>query len=544
MKDLIFKAKKMSEDFLVKEKEYMLGFIEAEQPNPLTRTLSADYADNTHKGIGTLIKADKALIEVFRNIIHSQSFDEFCNKVYTSLSANGRIIVSGCGATGRLAMRVEASWRKRTKGTKYENSVISLMTGGDYALIRAVESFEDYIQLGKMQARELSLKENDLLIGVTATGETTSILGTALQALADGADVYMVLCTNPDSILGKLQRVDDVFTHENCNSLYIPCGGMAVTGSTRMQSSSIEQALILSALELSIKRLNLLKEDKESLVDGFISSVNAVMASIDSLSENTEKEYALYKNNGRVTYFADEYLLDVLADTTERGPTFSMPAFRPNKRKDLPLSWAFVKNPFCKTEEAWERCFERAPRCVEKTEKEYLELGIKAEDVGKIPDIGKKALYGFEIGCEEDLEREQGECLAMWISDELPPKEFKTVTRNYKATSSLTLQKDGIVKTELEIFEHLAMKMLLNILSTGVMAKMGKIYGNYMINLRTTNKKLIDRATRIISDLCKVDYATANYELFLTKLMLEEKNSGESQVKMTIDRLKRRQNYE
>ena len=74
------------------------------------------------------------------------------------------------------------------------------------------------------------------------------------------------------------------------------------------------------------------------------------------------------------------------------------------------------------------------------------------------------------------------------------------------------------------------------------MAKMGKIYGNYMINLRTTNKKLIDRATRIISDLCKVDYETANYELFLSKLILEQENSDESQVKVTIDRLKKERN--
>lgn len=542
MKDIKTEAKRLSDDFIKNEKEYRLGFIEAEQPNPLTKTLSEDYACDTKKGIATLIKADEALIEVFRNVIYNKSFDEFCNKVYTALSHNGRIIVSGCGATGRLAMRVEASWRKRMKATKYENSVISLMTGGDYALIRAVESFEDYIQLGRMQARELSLQENDLLIGVTATGETTSILGTALQALADGAGVYMVICTNPESILGRLQRVDDVFTHENCDSLYIPCGGMAVTGSTRMQSSSIEQALILSALELCIKRLNLQGDDKDGLIDGFSSSVNAVFESIDSLFENTEKEYALYKNNGQVTYFANEYLLDVLADTTERGPTFSMPAFRPNKRRDLPLSWAFVKNPLYNTVQAWERCFERAPRCVEKTGKEYLELGIKAEAVEKIPDISKKALYSFEIGCEEDGEREQRESLAMWISDKLPPNEFKNVAKKYKTTSSLILKTDGIIKTELEIFEHLAMKMLLNILSTGVMAKMGKIYGNYMINLRTTNKKLIDRATRIISDLCKVDYETANYELFLSKLILEQENSDESQVKVTIDRLKKERN--
>lgn len=537
MNDLIVKAQQLSKDFITNETEYMLGFVEAEQSNPITRTLSEDYAHSTKKGIHTLIKADRALIDIFAQTIRRKAFDDFCNAVYSCLAAKGRVIVSGCGATGRLAMRVEASWRKRMGDTVYKNSVVSLMTGGDYALIRAVESFEDYTQLGRMQARELSLKENDLLIGVTATGETTSILGTAVQALEDGARVHMVICTNPKSILGKLQRVDDVYTHKNCSSLYIPCGGMAVTGSTRMQSSSVEQALILSALELSLKKLTGQKEDKETLINGMISAVTAVEKSIDLLAENTDKEYNLYKNNGHVTYFADEYLLDVLADTTERGPTFAMPPFRPNKRRDLPVSWAFVKNPYYGTIEAWERCFERIPRCVEKTEAEYLALGVKQEDVKKIPDISKKALYEFEIGCENDSEREQGESLAMWISDECAPEAFETLARNYKAASVLVLSKSDIVKTELDIFSHLAMKMVLNILSTGVMAKMGKIYGNYMISLKTTNKKLVDRATRIISDLCNVDYERANYELFLSKLMLENDMSGGSEVKATIDRL-------
>ncbi|MBR3979058.1 MAG: hypothetical protein IKJ94_05500 [Oscillospiraceae bacterium] len=537
MNDLIVKAQQLSKDFITNETEYMLGFVEAEQSNPLTRSLSADYIADTKKGISTLIAADRAITAVFEQTIRNAHFDTFCDGVYNCLLSKGKIVVSGCGATGRLAMRVEASWRKRMQGTAYESSVISLMTGGDYALIRAVESFEDYIQLGRMQARELSLKKNDLLIGVTATGETTSILGTAVQALEDGADVYMVVCTRPESVLGKLQRVDDVYTHKNCRSLYIPCGGMAVTGSTRMQSSSLEQALILSALELSIKRLLGQAEDKEKLIAGMVSAVNAVEKSTASLTANTDKEYQLYKHNGHVTYFADEYLLDVLADTTERGPTFAMPPFRPNKRGDLPLSWAFVKNPFCATADAWQRCFARIPRCVEKTEREYLALGIKPEDIQKIPDISKKALYEFEIGCEADEEREQGESLAMWISDDDAPKEFEALAKNYKATSSLLLQKGDIVETELEIFSHLAMKMVLNILSTGVMAKMGKIYGNYMISLKTTNKKLVDRATRIISDLCSVDYERANYELFLTKLMLEKDGKTESEVKVTIDRL-------
>ncbi len=44
-------------------------------------------------------------------------------------------------------------------------------------------------------------------------------------------------------------------------------------------------------------------------------------------------------------------------------------------------------------------------------------------------------------------------------------------------------------------------KMVLNILSTSVMVKLGKVYGNRMIDVSVTNDKLYDRALRIIQDL-------------------------------------------
>ena len=44
-------------------------------------------------------------------------------------------------------------------------------------------------------------------------------------------------------------------------------------------------------------------------------------------------------------------------------------------------------------------------------------------------------------------------------------------------------------------------KMALNIISTGVMVRLGKVYGNRMIDVSVTNSKLSDRAIRIISDL-------------------------------------------
>lgn len=44
-------------------------------------------------------------------------------------------------------------------------------------------------------------------------------------------------------------------------------------------------------------------------------------------------------------------------------------------------------------------------------------------------------------------------------------------------------------------------KMALNILSTGVMVKLGKVYGNRMVDVAVTNQKLRDRAIRILEDL-------------------------------------------
>jgi len=49
-----------------------------------------------------------------------------------------------------------------------------------------------------------------------------------------------------------------------------------------------------------------------------------------------------------------------------------------------------------------------------------------------------------------------------------------------------------------------ATKMALNILSTGVMVRLGKVYGNRMVDVAVTNSKLEDRALRILSDLAGV----------------------------------------
>lgn len=54
-----------------------------------------------------------------------------------------------------------------------------------------------------------------------------------------------------------------------------------------------------------------------------------------------------------------------------------------------------------------------------------------------------------------------------------------------------------------------AQKMVLNMLSTGSMIKIGKTYENFMIDLKATNEKLKDRAIRIVSQIAEVNNSVA-----------------------------------
>lgn len=54
-----------------------------------------------------------------------------------------------------------------------------------------------------------------------------------------------------------------------------------------------------------------------------------------------------------------------------------------------------------------------------------------------------------------------------------------------------------------------AQKMILNMLSTGAMIKIGKTYENFMIDLKATNEKLKDRAIKIVSQIAEVNHAEA-----------------------------------
>jgi N-acetylmuramic acid 6-phosphate etherase len=55
-----------------------------------------------------------------------------------------------------------------------------------------------------------------------------------------------------------------------------------------------------------------------------------------------------------------------------------------------------------------------------------------------------------------------------------------------------------------------AQKLVLNMVSTSVMVKLGKVYGNWMVDVQPTNQKLRRRAARIVMEITGADEATAS----------------------------------
>ena len=87
-----------------------------------------------------------------------------------------------------------------------------------------------------------------------------------------------------------------------------------------------------------------------------------------------------------------------------------------------------------------------------------------------------------------------------------------------------------------------AQKMVLNMLSTGTMIKLGKVYGNLMVDVKPSNEKLIRRCMTIVCTAaeCEEDVATAALEACdyrpKVAIVMVRKGIGAQEAKALLDR--------
>ena len=536
-------AKAKARDFIDNEKQFHLGFLPTEQSNPITATLEDDFKRSTIAGVQCLQRADRQIPITLRHVFAGEKFEKMVSSMTETLQApKGRIVFSGCGATGRLAILLESMWRdffhrRAAELTPAERALAersaSIMTGGDFALIKSVESFEDSMPGGERQAAALNIGEGDTFVAITEGGETSSVLGTLRYAAAHGAKCFLVF-NNPAGILrARLDRSREAIDNPKVTVLDIYCGSMALAGSTRMQATSSEQLLCSCALEAALVRM-MPRFAKETAKD-YTVAFEKLLAGLESpggragLVKAIEFEKGVYEKHGRITYLADKCMLDLFTDNTERSPTFMLPPLRSRRDRNLAQSWAFVKNPLHPTVECWNEMMRRHPRCLEFTSEDARSLKMPQRFIDSPPLIKYSDLITYMIGSEPAPERIEGYARAaavlLTVGDK--PADYMAAANRLaadwperlefhigpQATDGIWVKMD-IADSPLEIWKHLAVKLAFNCLSTGTMASMGRVAGNWMSWVSISNKKLIDRGIRLLVELGGVSYEEAAQRIF------------------------------
>ncbi|UKA12654.1 N-acetylmuramic acid 6-phosphate etherase [Photobacterium damselae] len=148
--------------------------------------------------------------------------------------AGGRLIYMGAGTSGRLGI-LDASECPPTYGSN-PNQVVGLIAGGHKAIFKAVENAEDNQELAEQDLQNLGLTENDVVVGIAASGRTPYVIGGMKYARSVGAQVVAVSC-NPQSEMTKIADI----------AITPVVGAEVVTGSSRMKAGTA-QKLVLNML--------------------------------------------------------------------------------------------------------------------------------------------------------------------------------------------------------------------------------------------------------------------------------------------------------
>jgi N-acetylmuramic acid 6-phosphate etherase len=466
--------------FLADAAAFRLGALPTEQLHPGTRGLAELARVDPARAAAALTAVDRAALDVLGGV--ADQIDELGAEIAATLRAGGRVFVCGCGATGRLALTLETLWREQARGRDADR-VVSLMAGGDAALVRSLEGFEDHRSYGARHVAELGLGSDDLFLGCTEGGETSYVIGATEHAATVTRRRPWFLYCNPDDALREIERSRRVIEDPRIRKLPIVVGPMALSGSTRMQATTV---LMLAA---GIPLLGDRGPGAARIaVDRLRHHLDAAIARghLDDLAALITAEAALYGAGRPVLYEADAHAITVLTDTTERAPTFNLTPFENASDDPIVPAPCYLAIPTAAdAEAAWHRLLRREARPLAWD-------GFEAV-------AGAARLRGFDFSVRARDHR----------AARLPHAAhavFRVADGVHQIALSLADTEARIDTTSLALLEaHVALKLSLNIHSTLVMARLGRCRSNMMTWVRPSNRKLIDRAIRYALALAAED---------------------------------------
>lgn len=229
----------------------------------------------------------------------------------------GRLVYIGAGTSGRLGV-LDASECPPTFGVP-DDMVVGIIAGGDTALRTAAENVEDIEEEAVKDLKNINFNENDIVIGLAASGRTPYVIGALKYGNSIGA-VTSCITTSANSPIAKLAKYP----------IEAITGPETLTGSTRMKSGTAQKMIanmITTSSMIKIGKVyeNLMvdvrmsneklisrgqriimdvtgvdKEEAKKYLDKFKAVKIAIFAIISGIDEEAKIKELLTKSNGNI----------------------------------------------------------------------------------------------------------------------------------------------------------------------------------------------------------------------------------------------------
>lgn len=214
----------------------------------------------------------------------------------------------------------------------------------------------------------------------------------------------------------------------------------------------------------------------------------AVERVLDQVSDAVEVIVAALEKGGRLFYFGagTSGRLGIL-DASECPPTFGTPP-------------ELVQGVIAGGPSAMIRAVEGAEDSFELGQKDVRDYGVTKQDV--VVGIAASGRTPYVLGVLKEAQMMGAKSIA--VSCNSP-----SFINNGVDVAINVVVGPEVLTGSTRLKAGSAQKLVLNMLTTATMIKMGKVYGNLMVNVQATNQKLKERVKRIVMEVTGVSYPEA-----------------------------------
>lgn len=592
-------------------KEFHLWNLQTEGLHKKTINLSSTLKKNTSLGVKQLINVDKDIVYSIKKIINNKetldSIEKLSNSIKKTILNKNKVYIYGCGSTGRLAKQLSFIWKNFWLNFKYKknikknelhrisNSFLGIITGGDRALISSIEGFEDVQLIGSLQIDDYKFNKEDMIIGVTEGGETSSVIGATMEATKrlnnniKNINSFFIF-NNSKKDIYFLKRSKNILNNNDINKISLVTGNQGITGSTRMQATTISSFVIGVAMEKAImdilKEMNFNQNEIQSL--GFLNnySIKERLKSFYKIHNNLnnyyyqisqliDKEYSSYCKNKKVLYIGLSSGVTIFSDITERSPTFGIKPIDTNyQNKNSSIIKVILMED--NNNNSWKVLLGSKFKGLNKikysnilNQSNVLEKNLKHLAINGLSNAENNQQYNYDFSYKNFIKKNKfkniGHIFIYLYSEDINIKQLNklkfiiyfltkknisfdiinlyhsNLLLNYKNKFNIKIDN---IKDPIGLNKRIFLKMLLNIQSTSTMAKLGYVVGNIMTNLKPANLKLIGRATNIIKNITNyklknniITHSDANSILFNAINYKKLNQTNHSEIALSIIKL-------